>query len=566
MNMCGSSIAFLINRMSPLNILKGIFFGIAILSVPSLASDIVSHFILLKNDYFFSLRRCIALSFFSCGVWLFIFIIRTLLKPLISFDIIADAFFLGLFIIIPIRSISILSISQSNFFGKILFVIMQPMMCLISATYFFQISAAYSFSYFFIEVTLSIVAVCAFINYIKNQGLKKIGISPIGAFSAFLIAWLDKKNFMLEKLLDEIGVKHKISITTLQFRSKESKKNKGLMVISNFHPGPFMNVGSSILPYLIQRHFEKKMDIVVSVPHGISGHEGNLVSQQENKKVISAIEDALRGNDFLNGTSMMIYSTDGDAKSNCQRFNGSAIITLTQSPKDMEDIPLDVGSSILEEGKKYFNKVAIIDAHNSITRVRDYSKEEIEAFKKSASVSIEKASRSPLQKFKFGSIKKIFDNYALEDGFGPGGLVVFLIEVAGKIMAYLTIDGNNMVPELRHKILTKLKEEGIEQGEIMTTDTHMVNGLISSGLGYHPVGEDIDQESLVYDIGKAIKEAKRNLEESQVSVCATNIEVKSLGSRTFENLTGFMYGASKLVLAYLMFLVFGSFILGLILL
>ena len=43
-------------------------------------------------------------------------------------------------------------------------------------------------------------------------------------------------------------------------------------------------------------------------------------------------------------------------------------------------------------------------------------------------------------------------------GFGPGGLVVFLLEVRGKITAYLTIDGNNMVPGLRDTILDSLKD------------------------------------------------------------------------------------------------------------
>jgi len=208
----------------------------------------------------------------------------------------------------------------------------------------------------------------------------------------------------------------------------------------------------------------------------------------------------------------------------------------------------------------------VIDAHNSISKVREYTNKEINNFEKAAYEAIEKIIKSPLEKIKFGSAKRVIHNFTLEEGFGPGGLIVQLIEVKNKIAAYITIDGNNMVPELRNKILNMLKEQGIEQGEILTTDSHMVNGFISSGLGYHPIGEAVDQEILISHLKKAVKEAKSNLEESEVAVGSTDIDVKSLGSEMLDNLTSFMYGIAKLVLAFITLLVIGSFTLGLALL
>jgi putative membrane protein len=415
-------------------------------------------------------------------------------------------------------------------------------------------------------MSFSLIAARAFLSYIEYQGMKKIGISPIGAFNAFLLAWRDQESYLLENFLDKVGVNNKISIALLQFRSKKTKNLNGLIVVSNFHPGPFMNVGSSNLPFLIQKYFEKRIAGSVAVPHGMSGHEGNLTSQKENGQVINAIEKVFNSCIFSNQASTMIDVVKGHAIIKCQRFDENLIITLTQSPEDMEDLPKDLGLAISNYGRNFFKNIVVIDAHNSISKVREYTNEEINNFKKAAYEAIEKIVKRKIEKFKFGSAKRVIHNFTLEEGFGPGGLVVHLIEVKNRIIAYVTIDGNNMVPELRNKILNMLMEQGVEQGEILTTDSHMVNGFISSGLGYHPIGKAIDQEILMNHLKKAIKEAKSNLEESEVAVSSTEINVKSLGSEMLDNLTSFMYGIAKLVLIFIILLVIGSFTLGLTLL
>ncbi|KON27523.1 hypothetical protein AC481_04635 [miscellaneous Crenarchaeota group archaeon SMTZ-80] len=559
-------IVFFINEMSLLGIIKGMYFGAISLSLSSLIADIISYNAFMKKDTFFSLRRCFALSLLTCVIWLFSILIGFFFKSINSFNIPEDSFHLGLFIVLPIRSISIVSISKSNLFGKIIYSIFQPLLCVFLTIYILDMSLYNSLLIFITSTILSLIAACIFLSYIEYKGMKKIGISPFGAFNAFLLAWRDQESYLLESFLEKIGVNNKISIAALQFRSKKSKNLNGLMVVSNFHPGPFMNVGSSNLPFLIQKYFEKRIEGNVAVPHGISGHEGNLTSQKENEKVINAIEEILNSCNFSNQASTMIDVVKGHTIIKCQRFNENLIITLTQSPEDMEDLPKDLGLSISNYGRNFFKNIMVIDAHNSISKVREYTDKEINNFEKAAYEAIEKIIKSPLEKIKFGSAKRVIHNFTLEEGFGPGGLIVHLIEVKNKIAAYITIDGNNMVPELRNKILNMLKEQGIAQGEILTTDSHMVNGFISSGLGYHPIGEAVDQEILISHLKKAVKEAKSNLEETEVAVGSTGIDVKSLGSEMLDNLTSFMYGIAKLVLAFIILLVIGSFILGLALL
>jgi putative membrane protein len=566
MNVSISTIAFYINEMNLSSIFNGIYFGVISLSLSSLIADTISHFGFLKKDQFFSLRRCFALSLFSCIIWMFSMFSGAFLKSINSFKIPEDSFYLGLFIVLPIRFIFVISISRCNLIEKILYSMLHPFLCLISTIYILDISISYGLWIFFVTASLSLIASCIFLSYVEYRGQKKIGISPIDAFNAFLLAWLDQKNYMLENFLDKISVNRKISVAALKFKSNKSKNQNGLMVVSNFHPGPFMSVGSSNLPFLIQRYFEKKLKVNVSVPHGITGHEGNLTSQRENSKVIKAIEGILNSSKFSNQASKVIEVVKGHAIIKCQRFDDNLLITLTQSPEDMEDLPNELHSAIQIYGKKFFKNIIIVDAHNSINKVREFTDEEINNFKKAAYDAINKITKSKLYKFKFGSAKRIFKNFTLEEGFGPGGLVVNLIEVNKEIIAYMTIDGNNMVPELRNKILALLEEQGVKQGEVLTTDTHMVNGFISSGLGYNPIGKAIDQGLFLNHLKKAIKEAKSNLVESQTAVSLTEIDVKSLGSVMLENLTRFMYGIGKLVLIYIIFLMIGSFAFGLALL
>ncbi len=458
--------------------------------------------------------------------------------------------------------------SESNLLGKILFSILQPLLCITASCLFFNIPLNYTLLLFILSATISLVLAYFITYYIESQGLKKIGTSPTEGFKAFLVAWLDRKNMKLEEFLSNLGVKRSISVTVLQFRSKLTKKLKGIMVISNFHPGPFMNVGSSNLPYMIQNFFEEKTKAKVAVPHGVSGHERNLVSQKQNQKVIRAVERLLLNNNFSNVASPLISSISkkGSTHANCQIFDNCVLITLTQSPKDMEDIPLEIGEVISNEARNFFNLAAVIDTHNSIERIRHYSDQELSNFKECAFNVVHEATKTELRKFRFGSSKKIIRDFTLQDGFGPGGISVFLVEVNDKLTAYITIDGNNMVPGLRERILKSINKIGVVNGEVMTTDTHMVNGLVSAKLGYHPVGEAINEVLLIKKIKDATIEAKRDLEKAEIAVGSEEINVKSLGSEMFNKLLHFMYDTAKKISAYLLVSIFGLSTIGIMLL
>jgi predicted neutral ceramidase superfamily lipid hydrolase len=108
----------------------------------------------------------------------------------------------------------------------------------------------------------------------------------------------------LESLLEKLSVERSIKLSVITFR--EGKKVKTAMVVPAFHPGPFKNVGSSALPYLIQKELENKLKCIVSVPHGLSGHDLDLASQAQNQKIIGNISQMVEVSNFDSTTTPLM--------------------------------------------------------------------------------------------------------------------------------------------------------------------------------------------------------------------------------------------------------------------
>jgi len=115
---------------------------------------------------------------------------------------------------------------------------------------------------------------------------------------------------------------------------------------------------------------------------------------------------------------------------------------------------------------------------------------------------------------------------------------VIAVRTRDQTAAYVTIDGNNMVSGLREKILSALEKIGVNNGEILTTDTHAVTGLILTTRGYHPIGEVIDHTKLIEYIKEATMKALENVEPTKVSWRTMSVpNVKVIGKKQIETLS-----------------------------
>jgi len=203
----------------------------------------------------------------------------------------------------------------------------------------------------------------------------------------------------------------------------------------------------------------------------------------------------------------------------------------------MEDLPLELREQIASEAERHgFSSVLTVDAHNSISGAFDADKVK-EPVLQAASTALEKASRASQSRFEVGAAKIVPSEFSVQDGMGPGGISIIVVNVDGQKTVYITIDGNNMVSGLREKILSEIKSLGVDNGEVMTTDTHAVNAVVVNSLGYHPVGEAISHEKLISYIKDGIKEALENLEPAEASWCEETVpKVKVIGERQIDNL------------------------------
>lgn len=187
----------------------------------------------------------------------------------------------------------------------------------------------------------------------------------------------------------------------------------------------------------------------------------------------------------------------------------------------------------------------VIDAHNSIDGPFNLEKA-VNPLRMTAVASLEEALSCQRYSFQVGASRIVPEEFGVKEGMGPGGISVIVTKVGGQKAAYVTIDGNNMISGLREKILLMLRELGITDGGILTTDTHAVNGVVLTPRGYHPVGEAMDQSKLIEYVREAAIKALNDLEPAEVSWRTEVIpNIKVIGEKQIEALCALTVKAVK---------------------
>lgn len=549
LNSIACSLIFLVGRPSVTQALRGAAFGALAFTIPSLLLDLTITSLLLNKDPLMDLRRSIAISLFSNLLWLLVFGFGILLGAGLE-----TSFYLGAPVALTIRSLVFISMVSSKLPEEVLSIALEPALCLVVGTVALRLNAVKGGLTVILALLFGVGYASLVLRRVEKGGLEKFGFSSLGLLKSFLMAWLNGEASSLEEYLERMGVKKRLKVTTIAFRRKRDKKLKGAIVVSNFHPGPILEVGSSNLPYLIQKEVKAKFNAIAAIPHGVSGHETNLVSQKENRKVVEKVLELLSGGEYGSGVSRLVRVEHKEAKACCQVFNDAPLVALTLSPKDMEDIPPSLNDRLLEAGRSWFKDLAVVDAHNSINEVSELAEPELELLFEAGKLALEKASKEPRKPFKFGGAEVRLD-YGPDAGFGYGGATVFLIQVDGQLVSYVTLDGNNMKSGLREKILSKLREIGVDDGEVMTTDTHVVNGRVPAKLGYYPIGGKANEEELIGKIVNGVKAALNDLEEAEVAFNSGEVNVKVLGDSSFRNLVSLIYKFGKDIFSSLIFTV-----------
>lgn len=501
----------------------------------TLIADFMVYEGFMKSDPLFNLRRCSAVSLVSCVIWgFFLFLGGTISFFLGASVFWGKLFIVGLCAVVVLRLLVFYSVASVSKGWIITASFLQPLLCGVPL-FFMSNAIGYSLNsrllaFFLLSVAVAVSVVYLFIVLINRVGERSIGVGSIPLLKAFLASWAENLSTPLESLLEKLGNEKTVEVYMLAFRAKE--KMKTLVVVPVIHPGPFKNIGSSPLPHMIQAELEDNLHCLASVPHGISGHDLDLTSQVHNQKVLKSILQSTNFSPFNSKATPLIRTQAEEARATCQIFGECAFITLTVAPQTMEDLPHKLDKTIADEAKKRGLSATItVDAHNSIEGPFD-AERVTEPLRKAAVESLEKALRAPKSAFEVGAAKVVPSEFSLRDGMGPGGISVVVVKVADQRIAYVTIDGNNMVSGLREKILLALRDIGIVDGEVLTSDTHVVNGRGVTELGYHPLGEAIDHAKLIDYVRQAALTALERLDPAEVAWRTVTVpDVKVIGER-----------------------------------
>lgn len=514
-------------------ITMGLLLGIS-LFLGTMIGDYLVKTMVLKRDPIYNLRRTAALSLYCWSVWLFFVFLGVITAPFFGLTWLTRLWLLGFSAALTLRFIVFGASASANSQRIVLAAAIEPFLCI---SLFLLILAKMDYTLvLFLVASFFVTSLSSlfFLSLLNRVGKRTLGVASLSLFRAFFVNWVVNLNAPFEEFLEKLGENQDIEVSLVKF---SSSKPKAMIIVPSVHPGPFKNIGSSLLPSLLKGTVEQQEGCITSVPLGVLGHEVDLASQSQNQKILDHVAKSADFKTVDAKASPFLKFDNGLATVCCQVFGDFAFLSFSLAPKTTEDLPQELGVFVRQEAEKHgLNCCIAVNAHNSIDGSVD-THEILESLKSAASICLEKAVTLKRLPFEVGAATVLPKEFTLKDGMGAGGITVTTFKVGEQKAAYVIIDGNNMVAGLREKILSALQEIGIAEGEVFTTDTHSVNALVLGRRGYHPVGEAMDHAVLIRRIKETSLSAMSNMEQVTTACHKMKIhDVRVIGEKSLEKL------------------------------
>jgi putative membrane protein len=518
-------------------LVKGLILGVSLFST-SLVLDYVTAKVLLRRNPIYDFRRTVAISLFCWFIWLIFIVVGVLCAFALGAQLwLIKLCLFGFYVVLIFRLIVVNTTLPAGYTRRFTVSFLYPYLCMALFMVLWANSRYVTLWWFLPFLLLSPIIstsiVYVFLSTINSVGKQMLGVPSITFLKAFLLNWVADLNVPFENLLEKLSEEQEIKVSIIKF---DSSKQKVAIIVPMVHPGPFKNIGSSLLPSMLKDAFEKSFGGVACVPLGLLGHELDLASQLQNQKIIREVVESASFKATEAKATPFVKVSDGFATACCQVFGKTAFLSFTLAPKTTEDLPQELGQFMRQEAEKHGLSCVVVNAHNSIDDTVNMQ-EFLDNLESVGAKCLEKAislKRSPV---KVGAAAIVPNEFSLKDGMGLGGITAIVTEVEGAKTVYVVVDGNNMQSGLREKILLALRSIGFDEGEILTTDTHAVSAIVLKGRGYHPVGEAMDHEKLIGYIKEAALLAAENLEGCKTGSRFITVEnVKVIGKSKLESL------------------------------
>jgi putative membrane protein len=319
----------------------------------------------------------------------------------------------------------------------------------------------------------------------------------------------------LEDFFRKIGEEATVPQVSLSFSRPE--REPILLTVPNLHPGPMGDIGGTNLPSILYAAFPGE----VLVAHGCATHDFNLVAASEMEKVIAAVRQSLAVPRAVPFASRSFRYRQESVEILCQVLGESVLLIATRSPKKTEDIDPAIGQIIMTEGKGIFSHIAFVDAHNCMTEVTTPVHPSTplgEEYIRAAREAMEIAATGERVPFRAG-VAHLSVPFGRKEGFGPLGILCLVIEAGGQRTAYILLDGNNILEGGRETLLSAIRED-VEEAEVMTTDSHVVNTIT----GKNPIGYSIPATTIAPYVKEALQQALQDLAPAEVAGATATCE------------------------------------------
>lgn len=398
------------------------------------------------------------------------------------------------------------------------------------------------------------VAVWLFLVVIDRPWQNSLGVSVLDFIRGF-VGHIAEGTRELEDFFEQLGEEAIVPVTVLSFRRSSDHTEKARFVLPMIHPGPMGEIGGGNLPERVAQ----STDGLGFPPHATAGHDFNLVTEREVDTVIDAANRAYESIEYDATASQSVQTTEGELSIIGQSFGGGALLVGSYSPAFADDVAYAVGLSAAARAQRDgLDSIMLVDAHNcnnglsgpDLGHVTPGSRRSLSMIEAASTAGEELASatRDPLR------LGVAWDRteWQLQHGIGPLGVRVAVVETDGQRTAYVLVDGNNMVPGLRDRIVETItthpqrvtfaadgRGEGettldasIDAAEVMTTDTHVVNTVEAT----NQIGSAISHDALVDLIVRLTEAAVDDLEPVEAGMSTEHATVTVFGNDRTETL------------------------------
>jgi putative membrane protein len=476
------------------------------------------------------MKQSMFLALLSMVIVAIIYLIGSLASHFTIYSYTIDALIYGCAIILAVRTMILWGTKNVRLIASVLVAFTQPalilsmVMVIVFLTSITTNLGEFSIIALLLKIIIAslilVLAIFSFVVVIESPMRKNLGVGGLELLSLF-ISHISEGSQAMEVAFEDMGESIKTLVGVLCFKGKNGIK--AIFLSPSVHPGPVGEIGGGNMPTILG----EKFGTFTMVSHGPSTHDFNPVASKEIDKIETAVRKSLDEMDYVDHAGFFNRTENENATIGAQFFGDDLVLLVTFSPHGFDDIDFGVGLAAMNAAKATGAKnVLMVDCHNSFvadSRILPGNKEVFQLLG-----AVEKIEKTEEKKpIRVGCSYDPLDDFSKEQGVGQSGVKVMIVEVGGQQKtAYILLDSNNMVIGFRERIIEAVKELGLDDAEVMTTDTHYVNTL--SG-GHNPVGKKLQPE-LVEAIFKCTKSALEDLEPVKAGVKVAEIDdIKTLG-------------------------------------